>query len=109
MISGKLGLTRNYVSGVIYLVENGESKLIEKVENGDLPISVAVAIANGHDESVQSMLADGYTSGEFRGSRLKAIRRLLKQRQAGDASSAEPSASRALTGPALVKIYKDRI
>jgi ParB family chromosome partitioning protein len=108
-ISGKLGLTRNYVSGVIHLITHGESKLIERVERGDLPITVAVAIANGNDEAVQTALADGYTSGEFRGPRLKAIRRLLKQRKVGAASGVEPPSTKALTGPALVKLYKDRI
>jgi ParB family chromosome partitioning protein len=108
-ISDKLGLTRGYVSGVIHLVTHGESKLIEKVESGDLPISVAVAIANGNDEAVQSELAEGYISGEFRGARLKAIRRLLKQRKAGTATEPETPTTKALTGPALVKIYKDRI
>ena len=108
-IAGKLGLTKSYVSGVIHLVTHGESKLIEKVESGALPITVAVAIANGNDAAVQTVLADGYANGEFRGPRLKAIRKLLKQRQEGASSKAEAPSPKALTGPALVKIYKDRI
>ena len=58
---------------------------------------------------MQRVLSDGYTSGEFRDPRLKAIRKLLKQRKARAALEAGPPATRALTGPALVKIYKDRI
>jgi ParB family chromosome partitioning protein len=108
-ISGKLGLPNSYVSGVIHLVKHGESKLLEKVESGALPISVAVAIANGNDEVVQRALADGYTSGEFRGSRLKAIRNLVKQRKDGTSAEAEPAKPKELTGPALVRIYKERI
>jgi ParB family chromosome partitioning protein len=108
-IAGKLGLDRNYVAGIVHLVEHGESTLIQKVENGDLPISVAAAIANGNDDGIQRLLADGYSSGEFRGARLKAIRRILKQRARGVASEPESPAKKALTGPALVKIYKDRI
>jgi len=108
-IAGKLGLNRNYVANVVHLVEHGESKLIQEVEKGELPISVAVAIANGNDDGIQRALSDGYSSGELRGSKLKAIRKLLKQR-AGEGVVKQPSpTSTALTGPALVKIYKDRI
>jgi|HubBroStandDraft_5_1064220.scaffolds.fasta_scaffold197987_1 ParB family chromosome partitioning protein len=108
-IAAKLGLNRNYVAGVVDLVAHGESKLIQEVESGKLPVSVAVAIANGNDEGIQRALADGYSSGEFRGSKLKAVRKLIKQRAGKEGPESPSSSDKSLTGPALVKIYRERI
>jgi ParB family chromosome partitioning protein len=108
-IAGKLGIGRHHLTGIVHLVEHGELKLLQEVEKGELPVSVAVAIASGNDEGIQRALSEGYSSGEFRGSKLKAVRQLLKARTRE--TTAEPSASKhkALTGAALVKIYKERI
>jgi ParB family transcriptional regulator, chromosome partitioning protein len=108
-IGRKLGLNRSYVASIVHLVKHGESNLIQRVESGDLPISVAVAIANGNDDGVQRALADVHSSGEFRGARLKAVRRILKQRASGVVNDPEPPANKPMTGHALVKIYKDRV
>jgi len=107
-IAKKLGMQRTYVCGLVHLVKHGEASLIGEIEAGKLPISVAIEIANGNNESIQRLLSDGYASGEFRGAKLKAIRRLLAKRP----NMADPGASksgRTLTGPALVKLYKHRI
>jgi ParB family chromosome partitioning protein len=79
-IAKKLGIDRTYVSGVVHLVKHGEPNLLKEVEAGKLPITVAIEISNGNDEGIQRALSDGYASGEFRGSKLKAIRRLIEQR-----------------------------
>jgi ParB family chromosome partitioning protein len=108
-IGKKLGLDRTYISGVVHLVEHGEAKLIQDVEAGILPISVAIEIANENDDGVQRALSDGYASGEFRGPKLKAIRRLIKQRAGAREKDRRPSSQKPLTGPALVKLYKQRV
>ena len=70
-IAGKLGIGRHHLTGIVHLVEHGELKLLQEVEKGELPVSVAVAIASGNDEGIQRALSEGYSSGEFRGSKLK--------------------------------------
>jgi ParB family chromosome partitioning protein len=107
-IARKLGMHRTYVCGLVHLVKNGESRLIAEIEDGVLPISVAVEIANGNNENVQRLLSEGYASGEFRGAKLKAIRRLLAKRP-NLASPGTAKTNRTLTGAALVKLYKSRI
>lgn len=108
-IAKKLGLDRSYVSGVVHLVEHGESNLIQEVEAGRLPITVAIEIANGNDDGIQRALSDGYASGEFRGSRLKAIRKLIEQRAGREDKEKPLQAQKPLTGSALVKLYKQRV
>ena len=108
-IAVKLGLARHYVQAITRLVEHGEAKLIQAVEKGSLPISVAVAIANGNDDTIQRALVEGYSSGDFRGSKLKAIRKLIKQRAGNAQEDFKTLDVKALSGPALVRIYKERI
>ena len=108
-IAKKLGLDRTYIAGVLHLVEHGEANLIEEVEAGKLPITVAIEIANGNDDGVQRALSDGYASGEFRGPKLKAIRRLIEKRAGSRENNRHPSSHKPLTGAALVKLYKQRV
>ena len=108
-IAEKLGIGRNHLIGIVHLVEHGELKLLQEVEKGELPVSVAVAIASGNDEGVQRALSEGYLSGEFRGSKLKAVRQLIKARTGETATEPPASKDKALTGATLVKIYKERI
>lgn len=108
-IAAKLGNSRNHLAGIVHLVEHGEAKLVEQVEKGELPVSVAVAIASGNDDGIQQALSEGYSSGAFRGSKLKAIRQLVKERNGATTPDTSPSKGKALTGATLVKIYKERI
>ena len=107
-IARKLGIDRAYVHNIVRLVQRGESKLIEDVEAGRLPISVAVEIANEDDEGIQKALMEGYESGEVRGAKLAAVRRLVKARKAlrqGKAVTPE----KPLSGAALANLYKQRV
>lgn len=108
-IAKKLGIDRTYVSGVVHLVKHGESNLLKEVEAGKLPITVAIEISNGNDEGIQRALSDGYASGEFRGSKLKAIRRLIEQRSGHEDKTKPSSAKKPMTGTDLVKLYKQRV
>lgn len=108
VIAQKLGIDRSYVHGIVRLVERGEAKLIEQVELGRIPISVAVQIASGDDEEVQKALAEGYESGELRGSKLQAVRKLIKDRKAQRDGKAAVT-KRPLTGAALASLYRVRV
>ena len=107
-IARKLGLDRAYVHGIVRLVERGEAALIEQVESGTLPISVAVEISNGDDENVQKAMLEGYASGTLRGSKLLAVRKLIKEQKAKrEGKAALPE--KPLTGAALTNLYKQRV
>lgn len=108
VIAQKLGIDRSYVHGIVRLVERGEAKLIEQVELGRIPISVAVQIASGDDNEVQKALAEGYESGELRGSKLQAVRKLIKDRKAQQEGKAAAT-KKPLTGASLASLYRVRV
>lgn len=107
-IARKLGIDRSYIHGIVRLVQKGEAKLIEAVEAGRLPLSVAVEISNGDDGSIQKALIEGYEAGEIRGSKLQAVRKLIKDRNARR-DGTPIAAAKPLTGAALANLYKQRV
>lgn len=109
-IAKKFGMERMYISGIVHLVEHEEAELIASVESGKLPISVAVEIANGKDKEVSEALSEAYESGQLRGNKLAAARRLITKRiekRQRDGKAME--AQRKLTGNMLVQVYKQRV
>ena len=109
-IARKIGMERIYISGIVHLVEHKEVALIEAVEAGRLPISVAVEIANGKDAEVSKALSEAYETGQLRGSRLAAARRLIakrveKRQKQGKAEEARGK----VNGNLLVQVYKQRV
>jgi len=109
-IAKKFGMERMYISGIVHLVEHEEVALIASVEAGKLPISVAVQIANGKDREISEALSEAYESGQLRGNKLAAARRLIAKRiekRQRDGKAME--AQRKLTGNMLVQVYKQRV
>lgn len=109
-IAKKLGMERSYISGIVHLVDHEEAELIDAVEGGRLPISVAVEIANGKDREISDALAAAYESGQLRGTKLAAARRLIakrieKRKKEGKAIEAQ----RKVTSNMLVQVYKQRV
>ena len=80
-IARKTGLSDEYVHGVARLLENGEQRLLRAVEGRQIPISVAVDIAEADDHNVQRALQDAYEKGLLRGRKLLAAKRLVETRQ----------------------------
>lgn len=107
-IAQKLGIDRSYIHGIVRLVEHGESSLIEQVESGRLPITVAVHIASGDDETIQKALMEGYEQGNLRGARLLAVRKLIKDRKTQQEGRAA-APKKPLTGAVLAKLYQQRV
>ena len=107
-IAGKLGIDRGYIQGIVRLVERGEAYLIEQVESGRLPVTVAIEIANGDDENIQKAMMQGYETGEIRGSKLQAVRKLIKDRKAQREGKTTPP-DKPMTGAALANLYKQRV
>ena len=109
-IAKKLGMERSYISGIVHLVDHEEAALIDAVEGVRLPISVAVEIANGKDREISDAQAAAYESGELRGTKLAAARRLLakrieKRQREGKAIEAQKK----VTSNMLVQVYKQRV
>ena len=109
-IAKKIGMERMYISGIVHLIEHKEVTLIEAVEGGRLPISVAVQIANGKDREVSEALSEAYESGQLRGNKLAAARRLIAKRiEKRQKDGKEEGARRKVTGNMLVQVYKQRV
>ncbi|MGY3445514.1 ParB/RepB/Spo0J family partition protein [Bradyrhizobium sp. USDA 4473] len=80
-IARKTGLTVEYVKGVNSLLEGGEHRLLRAVEAGQMPVSVAVVIAQAQDSDVQDVLQQAYEEKLLRGQRLLAAKKLIEQRR----------------------------
>jgi len=109
-IAQKLGVDRALIFGIVHLIERGEQMLVEQVEAGRLPISVAVEIARGDDHAVSLALSEAYKSGQLRGAKLSAVRRLVATRASMQSGNGKPhSAGKPLTTKALVKVYEKTV
>ena len=80
-IARKVDLDVTYVNGMLRLLKRGEERLIHAVERRQLPLSVAISIAESADEEVQRAMTAAYEGGQLRGRALLKARRLLEQRR----------------------------
>ncbi len=79
-IARKTAQDATWVKGILVLLNQGEQRLIAAVEAGRIPLHIAIAIASAPDEQVQAVLQASYESGDLRGKRLLAVRRLIEKR-----------------------------
>jgi ParB family chromosome partitioning protein len=109
-IARKIGMERMYISGIVHLVEHQEVALIKAVEAGRLPISVAVQIANGKDSKVSEALSQAHETGQLRGTKLAAARRLIAKRiERRQKEGKAEEVRRKVTGNMSVQVYKQRV
>jgi ParB family chromosome partitioning protein len=109
-IAKKLGMERSYIAGIVHLVEHEEAALIAAVEGGKLPISIAVEIAYGKDREISDALAEAYESGQLRGNKLAAARRLIAKRiEKREKEGKAIEVQRKVTSNMLVQVYKQRV
>lgn len=80
-IARKTDLSLEYVRGVIRLLEKGEHRLLRAVESGQIPVSVAVEIAEADDAGTQRALQQAYEKNILRGRRLLIAKRVVEQRR----------------------------
>jgi ParB family chromosome partitioning protein len=108
-IAKKTDLTIEYVRGIIRLIENGEDRLLKAVETKQIPLSVAVEIANTDDADVQKVLQQAYDQKLLRGNRLTKAKRLIEQRRRrGKTVKAEDAIKRKpLSVEAVMKKYRE--
>lgn len=86
-IGNKIGCSKNWISSIVSLKENGEDKLLAAVESGKIPIYLAVEISRVKGDDVQSVLLDGFNSGELNHKQLAVIKKVLAQRSTSGKSS----------------------
>jgi ParB family chromosome partitioning protein len=80
-IARKTDLSQEYVRGVFRLLEKGEHRLLRAVEAEQIPVSVAVEIADTDDAGTQRALQQAYEKNLLRGHRLLAAKRAAPTRQ----------------------------
>lgn len=108
-IAAKTGLSYEYVHAIGHLLEEGEERLLTAVEAGQIPLSVAIDIAETDDDNVQEALAHAYKDGLLRGKRLLTAKRLVEQRQRRGKSigpSAPEQGRPRVSSEALVRAYQ---
>lgn len=79
-IARKTGLTREYTHSITHLLEKGEERLLVAVEAGQIPLSVALNIAETDLEGAQVALAQAYEKGLLRGKKLLTAKRVIERR-----------------------------
>lgn len=113
VIAQKTGLSLEYSHSVITLLEKGEERLLTAVEAGQIPVSVAVKIAEAGDDE-QAALQEAYESKELRGRKLMIAKRLLETRKRhGKAMKYGGRSTRSgksnLSGSDVMKIYQKEV
>lgn len=107
-IAEKTGLTLAYVKCVTHLLEKGEQRLLRAVETGQIPITVAIDIANADDLDVQAALRSAYEKNLLRGRKLMNAKQLIEQRlKRGKGSAAKGRRIPDATPDAVYRAYKD--
>ncbi|KVC72128.1 plasmid partitioning protein RepB C-terminal domain-containing protein [Burkholderia ubonensis] len=79
-IGKKVGYTASWVNLVGSLLERGEKRLLAAAEAGHIPLHLAIDISRASDSEAQNLLLDAVNSGEIKGKKVAAIRRILEQR-----------------------------
>lgn len=108
-IARKTGLSVEYVNGVARLIETGEHRLLRSVESGIIPVSVAVEIADAADHDVQAALSKAYESGQLKGRKLLAARKLIetRRRRGKGLGTKEAGTRERVSAESLVKAYQE--
>lgn len=112
-IARKTGLDVSWIKGVLTLLDRGEERLLIAVEDHRIPITTAIAIAGAGSEEVQQVLQAAYESGDLRGRKLLAARRLIEVRglygkASGRAGVGRPKGAR-FSSAVLVRAYNKEV
>ena len=112
-IAQKIGLTVEYVQGILILLNSGEERLLVAVEKGKIPLNAALTIvgAGDDDKAVQAALQDAYESGKLRGKQLLQARRVIERRLSLGRSMARgtPRKIQDVTRSSLVRTYQKEV
>jgi len=110
-IARKTGVSLEYVRGVHRLLTKGETRLLQAIESGQMPVSVAVAIADAEEADTQRVLQEAYERKLLRGQSLLAAKRLVERRKRHGKRPAtkERARARPLSVDALLRTYQQDV
>jgi ParB family chromosome partitioning protein len=80
-IARKVDLDVTYVRGIVKLLRKGEERLLRAAERREIPLTMAIEIAESEEPEVQRMMTEAYEKKELRGRDLLLARRLLEARR----------------------------
>lgn len=80
-IAKRTGLSYDYVHAICRLFDKGEERLLAAVETNQIPLSVALDIADTDDDGVREALADAYERGLLRGKKLLTAKKIVERRR----------------------------
>jgi ParB family chromosome partitioning protein len=95
---------------VVRLLDKGEHRLLRAVESRQIPLSVAIDIADSDDVDIQRALQHAYENGLLRGRKLMLAKRLVEQRSRrgkGLRARSSPRANGTMSSAALLRAYKE--
>ena len=78
-IAAKTGLNYKYVLDVTRLIEKGEERLLQAVQAGQVPLSVAIEIAEADDAGAQTALRQAYEKGILRGRKFMITKNIVER------------------------------
>lgn len=113
-IAEKTGLSVEYVHGVQNLLSKGEERLLMAVEAGQMPLALAIRIAEGPEDE-QRALQEAYESKQLRGKKLLLAKRLLENRRRRGKSFGEEGGrkrikhDRSLSAKAVLEVYQREV
>ena len=113
VIAEKIGVGASWVNMIGSLLDRGEERLVSAVETGLIPITLAMEISRAETEEAQNLLLDAYETGQLRGKKLAAVRRLLDMRIENQRKRALPTGrlgrkvlSKRMTAADLMQVYQ---
>ncbi|WP_439397070.1 plasmid partitioning protein RepB C-terminal domain-containing protein [Bradyrhizobium sp. PMVTL-01] len=111
-IAEKIGVGSSWVNMTASLLERGEERLVAAVETGLIPITLAMEISKAETEQAQNLLLDAYETGQLRGKKLAAVRRMLDMRLRTQGKGlpagrlGRKTSSRRMTASDLMQVYQ---
>lgn len=111
-IAEKIGVGTSWVSMIASLLERSEERLVAAVETGLIPITLAMEISKAETEQAQNLLLDAYETGQLRGKKLAAVRRMLDMRMRAQGKGlpvgrlGRKGNSRRMTANDLMQVYQ---
>jgi ParB family chromosome partitioning protein len=108
-IARKTDLSVEYVRGVIRLLEKSEYRLLRAVESGQIPVSVAVEIAEADDAGTQLALQQAYEQNILRGRKLLIAKNVVEHRRRRGKGLGNKAArqTNAMSAGALLRAYRE--
>jgi len=108
-IAAKTGLRADYCKGVIKLFEGKEHRLLRAVEANQIPLSVAVRIAETDDKGIQRVLQEAYETNALRGRKLIQARKLVERRRRIGKGRIVVESRPQLSVNEVLKTYRDSV